>query len=336
MATLTKASKRGDVRTRGVSTGRKISGAIVIAVGVVFIAVTLFNNLFEVGPAFEEMIDDFRPALADESIAQARADLDGLAAAGQEFQTAVAPGMAEALGMTPEEFGAFVQTEYPAVAQGMEALPETTATFSGLVDTLEDQQELFASADAIPTEDLPATTVPWGLTIAGVLAIVFGALMFLPGRIYPILAAGFGAVVLITALVLSLPSKASDADQLNDNLEPVYTQELVDAATASLTTVSAMAQQMQTEMLPALAQQLGMDQEQLAAFLAENYPATAAAMQTMPQALERFENTVLMFSANLDNYETVQPVTFLPIIWVLIIGGGIMILAGGFPIVARQ
>ncbi|MGB5656151.1 MAG: hypothetical protein WBN35_06030, partial [Acidimicrobiia bacterium] len=180
-----------------VSLPRKISGGLVILVGVVFIVVTLINNLFAVGPAFEEMITDFRPLLAEESLNTARADVAGLEAAGVEFQTAVAPAMAQQLGMTPEEFGGMVQSEYPAVAQGMEALPEITATFSGLIDTLDSQRALFESADAIPTDDLPATTVPWIITIAGLLAIAAGVMLFMPGRVWAILAAVLGAALLI-------------------------------------------------------------------------------------------------------------------------------------------
>ncbi|MGB5168066.1 MAG: hypothetical protein WBP49_06630, partial [Acidimicrobiia bacterium] len=313
-----------------VSLPRKISGGLVILVGVVFIVVTLINNLFAVGPAFEEMITDFRPLLAEESLNTARADVAGLEAAGVEFQTAVAPAMAQQLGMTPEEFGGMVQSEYPAVAQGMEALPEITATFSGLIDTLDSQRALFESADAIPTDDLPATTVPWIITIAGLLAIAAGVMLFMPGRVWAILAAVLGAALLITTFALSLPQKAADADELNDNLKPIYTQELIDGAEGSLVVVAAMGEEMQTKMLPDLAAQLGLSPDELNAFLGENFPATAAALQTMPDSLQRFEGFVGIFAMNLDNYETIKPVSFTPIIWMMVIGGILILLAGGY------
>jgi hypothetical protein len=318
-----------------VSLSRKISGGVVILVGVVFIVVTLINNLFAVGPAFEEMITDFRPLLAEESLNTARADIAGLEAAGEEFQTAVAPAMAQQLGMTPEEFGAMVQSQYPAVAQGMEALPEITATFSGLIDTLDSQRELFESADAIPTDDLPATTVPWIITISGLLAIAAGVMLFMPGRVWAILAAVLGAVLLIVTFALNLPQKAADADELNDNLKPIYTQELIDGAQGSLAVVAAMGEEMQGTMLPDLAAQLGMNPDELNAFLGENFPATAQALQTMPDSLERFEGFVGIFAVNLDNYETIKPVSFTPIIWMMVIGGILILLAGGYCIIVK-
>ena len=315
---------------------RMAAAVVIILVGVGFIAMTLINNLFAVGPAFEEMIDDFRPVLTDESLETARSDIEGLQVAGQEFQEVVAPAMAAAMGTSVEEFGAMVSTNYPDVANGMGALPEITATFNGLIDTLDSQRDLFASADAIPTDDLPATTVPWIIAVSGLLAIVVGGLMFLPGRVWPILAVVLGGSVVAASFVLSLPQKAADADELNTNLKEIYTQELIDGATASLGVVSAMGQQMQAEMLPDLAAQMGMTQEELGAFMGENFPATAAAMQTMPDSLERFEGFVGVFAVNLENYETIQDVSFTPIIWAMIIGAAIIVVAGGAVLVLKQ
>ena len=38
---------------------------------------------------------------------------------------------------------------------------------------------------------------------------------------------------------------------------------------------------------------------------------------------------------NLDNYETIQPVSFTPIIWMMVIGGILILLAGGYCIIVR-
>ena len=62
------------------------------------IIVALARNLFAVGPAFEEMIDDFRPWLTDESIATLNADLEMLGGAVEEFQTSMAPALGATAG----------------------------------------------------------------------------------------------------------------------------------------------------------------------------------------------------------------------------------------------
>jgi hypothetical protein len=135
---------------------------------------------------------------------------------------------------------------------------------------------------------------------------------------------------------LSLPQKAADADQLNENLTPIYTQELIDGATVSLGVIAAMGEEMQTKMLPDLAAQMGMSPDELNAFMGQNFPATAQAMQSMPESLPRFESFVGIFAMNLDNYETIQPVSFTPIIWMMVIGGVLILIAGGYCILAKQ
>ena len=315
---------------------RRIAAGVVIAVGVVFIVSTFTNNLFKVGPAFEEMIDDFRPLLAEDSIASARADLAMLGDVGTEFETAIVPALSQQLGMSPEEFMSFTANSFPDVANGVQALPQIVPEFNGLVDTLDSQRELFESADAIPTESLPATTVPWGLFFAGLALIAAGVVLYRPGGLGLMLTGALGVLIVVATLVLSLIPKAADADQLNENLESFYTAETVAGAQGALATVGAMGTQMQTEMLPALGQQLGMSEDQLNGFLGENFPATAQALQTLPEALGRFGGLVEAFDANLDNYETIKPVAFSPIIWTLFGGGLVTLAAFGVALLAGR
>jgi hypothetical protein len=304
----------------------------VVAVGLVFLISTFANNLFKVGPDFEEMIDDFRPMLAEDSIASARADLAMLGGVGVEFETAIVPALSQQLGMSPEEFVGFTANSFPDVAGGIQALPQIVPEFNGLVDTLDSQRELFESADAIPTESLPATTVPWGLFFAGLVLIGVGVMLYRPGRLGLALTGGLGVLLVIVTLLLALIPKAADADELNENLESFYTAETVAGAQGALATVSAMGTQMQVEMLPALGEQLGMSEDQLNGFLGENFPTTAQALQTLPEALGRFGGLVEAFDANQDNYETIKPVAFSPIIWTLFLGGLVTVAAFGVAI----
>ena len=77
---------------------RRIAPLVVVLVGVLFIGLAFVNNLFAVGPAFEEMIDDFRPHLTDESIETYQTDIQGLSAVAEEFETSLAPALSEQLG----------------------------------------------------------------------------------------------------------------------------------------------------------------------------------------------------------------------------------------------
>ena len=316
---------------------RKTAGALVAAVGVSFIVVVIVNHLFSVGPAFERMSGGFRPIMKPAPIAQLQNDLKGMSAVSTEFTTKGVPMFSEALKMDPAQFQSFMAQQYPAVATGMTQLPAIVTQFQGVVGTLEAEQGRFAKADAIPASNLPATTVPWGLLAAGIVLLGLGIMVIVrPGRYGAWVAVGFGALLVVASLGLTLPTKASAADTMNKHLQPVYTAQMLTGAKGALATVAAMGDEMQGKMLPGLGTQLGMDQTQLQAFLGQNLPATAAAIQTMPQALGRFQAVLTAFDKHLADYNTLKPVSFVPIVWTMIVGGIVALLAGAWALVAAR
>ncbi|HEY5179558.1 MAG TPA: hypothetical protein VIJ07_07270 [Dermatophilaceae bacterium] len=314
----------------------KVAAVLVMLVGAGLVATTLISNLFAVGPAFENLITDFRPALTQQSIDTAHADIAGLAAVQTEFSTKLVPALSQQLKMTPDQFNGFVSQNFPKVAAGMGALPTAIPTFDGLINTLDKQRPLFASADAIPTKSLPATTVPWALLGAGVLVFLIGLAALRSPKAGGAAALVVGLVLLVVPMVLSLPGKAADADQLNANLKPIYTRALVDNAKGALGTIGAMGAEMQTTMLPALATQLKMTPEQLQTFLGTNFPATAKALQTMPATMERFNGLVKVFDNNLGNYETLKPVGLARLILILMVSGGLVAVLGAVSVATAR
>jgi hypothetical protein len=314
----------------------KVAAALIMLVGAGLVAMTLISNLFAVGPAFENLISDFRPALTQTSIDTARNDIAGLSAVQTEFSTKLAPALSQQLKMTPEQFNGFVSQKFPAVAAGMGALPTAVPTFNGLINTLDKQRPLFASADAIPTESLPATTVPWALLGAGILVFLVGLATLRSPKAGGATAVVVGLLLVVLPVALSLPGKAGDADQLNANLKPVYTKALVTNATGALGTIGAMGKEMQTSMLPALAVQLKMSPTELQTFLGTNFPATAKALQTMPASMERFNGLVKVFDKNLANYDTLKPVGLARLIFLMMLAGGLVAVLGAVAIVTGR
>lgn len=319
---------------RGVARG--VLAILVMAVGVIVIISTFTNNLFRVGPDFESLMGGFRPIIAQQSIDTAKADLAGLSAVGDEFQTKVAPAIAGQLQMTQEQFAGMVSQQFPAVDAGLKAIPQAVPAFNGLLDTLASQRALFNSADAIPTSSLSATTVPWSMLAVGLLTVLIGALIWFKRRTGAMLAVLLGAALIVAPLVLSLPQKASDADQLNANLKPVYTQALVDQSKQTVATIGAMGTEMQSSMLPALATQLKMTPDQLNTFMQAQFPTTAAALASFPTTMQRFQGLVDTFSANLGNYDVLKQVSFVPIIWTLILAGAALVLLGGLALLSGR
>ncbi len=297
----------------------------VLAIGVIVLIVLFANNLFTVGTAFEELTDAFRPIMTDESIATAEADVAGLGAVAEEFQTAVAPAIAQQLQMSPEELNTFLGTNFPAVAAGVNALPEVVPQFEGVVGLLGEQQSNFESADQIPTSNLPASTVPWIILLIGVGAVVVGILMLGNTNRAWLIAAVFGVGVVAFSLLLSFLSKSTAADDMNEALKPVYTQELVANSSQALGVVGAMGQEMQESMLPALGAQLDLSEAELGGFLSQ-FPATAAALGGLEDSMDRFRGMVTAFDSQLDNYDTIKETSLYPIALIVLVAG--LLIAG--------
>lgn len=311
----------------------RVAAGLLVLVGAVFVTVTLAANLFSVGPAFDRLTDDFRPIMTQQALQTDQQDIDTLAAANTEIQDTMLPALARQLGVTPEEFSTTMAEQYPDVTAGLAAMPEITPAFTGLVATLDEQRPYFAAADDIPTGSIPATSVPWSLAFVGLLTAGLGVWVWFRPRGSAVAVTVAGALLIAIPLALNMPHKASYADTMNDNLKPVYNQELITQASSSLTTLSAMGTQMQQEMMPDLAAQLNMSPDELNAFFAQNFPDTTAALAQMPDSMGRFQSLVTAFDQRLDDYSTLEPVEFVPIVWLMIGGGIALFVLGGAGVV---
>ncbi len=306
---------------------KRLPGFGVLAIGVVVLIVLFSTNLFTVGSAFEELTDEFRPIMSDDAIAAAQADVAGLAAVSEEFAGQVAPAVAQTLQMTPEDLNTYLGTSFSAVAAGVAALPEIVTQFTSVVGLLEQQQSNFEQADQIPTSNLPASTVPWIILLIGIGAIVVGIVMLGRSDSAWLVATSFGVVVIAISLLLSFLPKASAADDLNAALKPVYTPDLVAQSGQALGVVRAMGQQMQQELLPALAQQLQLDSASMQAFVGQ-FPATATALESLGESTERFQTTVTAFDSQLENYDTIKDTELYPIALVVLVSGLLIMICG--------
>jgi hypothetical protein len=314
----------------------RVAAGLLVLVGAAFVAVTLAANLFHVGPAFDRMTTDFRPIMTEKAIQTDQQDIAMLTAASTEIQTRMVPALAQQLGMTPEQFSLMMAQNYPAVTAGLAAVPQIAPSFSSLVTTLDQQRPYFKAADAIPTTSVPATSVPWSLFGVGLLTAGLGIWVWFRPRGSAVAVTALGAALIAVPLILSMPHKASYADTMNDNLKPVYSQQLITQASSSVTTLSAMGTEMQQKMLPDLATQLQMTPAQLNTFMGENFPATAAALSGLPQSLGRFQNLVATFDGRLADYNTMKPVSFVPIVWFMVGGGAVLLLLGGAGVVITR
>ena len=307
----------------------RIGGALVAIIGIGIVVLTMTNQLFDRAPDYEALVVDMRPVFSDEGVGTLRSDLAGLDAAGAEFANVVVPTIAAATEASPEDTQAFLGEQFPDVVTGLTVIPELTGQFGGLADLIESQMSNFESADAIPTSSSTASAIPWLLSVIGVLFFAAGvALFMLQTSKTAIIAGAVGAVVLLALVALSLPGKASNADELNSSVAPVFDPATVEAANQGLAAVGAMAEQLGTQALPAIGEILEVPADQLDAVVAAEFPDTANALSTLPDSSARFGGLVQLIDANRARYDNIKPVDFSQVILLTLIGSALVTVIG--------
>ena len=315
--------------TNDPSLTRKIAGGVIALIGIGILVLTLANQLFSRAPDYEALVDDFRPVFTDEAVGALRADLAGLDAAAAEFGTVVVPTIAGATSTDPADVVTLLGEQFPDVVQGLAIVPALTEQFGGLADLVESQESNFESADAIPTSSIPASSIPWLLIAIGILILLAGAaLVMRPNAKLALAACGIGAVVVLALLVLSLPGKASDADELNAAVAPLFEPATVEAANAGLGAVGAMAVQLQGEAIPAIGEMLAVPPDQLEATVASQFPDTATALAGLPDASARFGGLIGLIDTNRDRYDNIEKVDFSQVINLTLLGAALTAVVG--------
>ena len=145
----------------------------VLAIGIVMIAAPFVIGLPEKASNGEQMIQAFGPimdeenvqttadyyydvfvplggvvpAMSQENIDTFNAYLEGFGGMSADAERLV-PALAEATGMTPELAGAYIGTEFPAMAQMLQALPQMQEDFTNLLGLMEANVAVFEQVPA--------------------------------------------------------------------------------------------------------------------------------------------------------------------------------------------
>ncbi len=330
------------VRTRaGPSKGKtlKIQRAAlsaIVLVGVLLAVFPVATGMFGKTSGVEKLTGDFRASFTTDAVAQTRTDLDGIVAMSSELQTKTLPALPEALGMTPEDFSAFLGTAYPDVAAGIPQLEAIIPRFEALVAGFEAQAPNFREADSIPTSSLSSRVVPYLFLVPGLLLIGLGAAGLArrngrAPRVALVAAAVVGVGLAGGALVLSVHSKGEAVDAMTEAFAPVFTDAGVEQARLDLAVVQSTAAELQTEALPGLATALGMSNEEFMGFIAANFPDVAAGVSSLDTVLPRFETLVNGIDANIGSFQQASdlPTGSMPatsLAWWLIVPGVLLVL----------
>ncbi|ABG99148.1 conserved hypothetical protein (plasmid) [Rhodococcus jostii RHA1] len=143
-----------------------------------------------------------------------------------------------------------------------------------------------------------------------------------------------GLVFVVAPLVLAVPAKAKAVDELTAAFGPVFTDAGVAAVRSDMTVIAKMADQLQTQTVPALASALKMDSTQFQDFMGQNYPDVATGMGQLNEILPRFEALVAGMENNVDTFQLAASIptadqATTTLTWWFIIPGIALILLGG-------
>ncbi|MGH9003926.1 MAG: hypothetical protein ACRDYV_12435 [Acidimicrobiia bacterium] len=127
-----------------------------------------------------------------------------------------------------------------------------------------------------------------------------------------------GAVMAIGALVISLPAKTQGVDNLTHAFRPAFQPKSLTQTRKHMDTVKAMAAELDSKAIPALAAQLGTTPDQFRRNLAQGFPAVGAGMRQLPTILPYFDGVVGGLEAQAANFRLA----------VLVATGGVGLLAG--------
>ncbi len=144
-----------------------------------------------------------------------------------------------------------------------------------------------------------------------------------------------GAFLIVFPLATNLPGKSSATGDMMTAFRPQMATTALAQGVTDGQVMAAMGQQLNTQMLPALAAQLHMTPTQLSAFLASNYPAVGKGLAEFGTILPFFGNLNATMQAQQSNFQLADqiPTGFMPptsMTWLFVVPGGVLVLFGLF------
>jgi hypothetical protein len=143
-----------------------------------------------------------------------------------------------------------------------------------------------------------------------------------------------GAFLIVLPLAIGLPGKSAASGNLMNAFRPQMSSTALAQSQTDAQTMGAMAVQLNTQMIPALAAQMHMTPQQLSAYLAGNFPAVGKGMTEFATILPFFHNlqaTMLAQQANFQQADQIPtgslPPTTMSVLY--IVPGVLLLLIGG-------
>lgn len=173
----------GALLMRGPNKGRSrglLLGAA--GLGVAVVAITFLLSVPQKAQAVDDMTDAFRPVFTDTGAEQSRDYLTTVQRMDDQLNEEALPGLADMLGVTPEQLASSLGEQFPDVATGLQQMPDILARFDALVTKIENNVDTFQQADHIPSKSTPATWLTAQLLVPAGLLVVAGGVGLIGSR----------------------------------------------------------------------------------------------------------------------------------------------------------
>jgi len=172
------------IATVGLTNRKRASGMLAVAAvaGVAVIGVTLALSVPAKARAVDNLTNAFRPVFTTQGAQQTRAYLTTLESMSAQLANEALPGLADLLGVTPEQLSTNLSSNFPEVAAGLQEIPAILERFDVLVGKIEANVDVFQKADHIPTDSLETTKLFDQFLYPSIILIIAGGAGYVVSR----------------------------------------------------------------------------------------------------------------------------------------------------------
>jgi hypothetical protein len=137
-----------------------------------------------------------------------------------------------------------------------------------------------------------------------------------------------GVALIIAPFAYKMFDRASAGADMMQAFEPVLTRPNVTTFQGHMQTFGGMKEDM-NKMLPALAQQMGMTQDQLNQMMQQQFPGVANGMQQMDKMGQDFNTVITVMDQNVENFQKADQLPMRTMPWFFIISGAALVILAG-------
>jgi hypothetical protein len=133
-----------------------------------------------------------------------------------------------------------------------------------------------------------------------------------------------GVALIVLPFIYDMPDRTRSADEMMEAFSKIVTKEHHADLQRDVETLTVMAQDTE-KLLPALASQLGMTDQEFSAMLAKDYPGLAAGLDRMGEMLDRLSTDTRTIGQQVANFAEADrlPIKWTP--WIFVILGVVIV-----------